>query len=77
MASRLSTTYVPLCDMCQRTCPFDGPLPSPDMVTARPSLASLDELRFRNPQLFKAGEFTTTRLCGSRFYLIEVLPLWI
>ena len=36
--------------------PFVGPLPSPSMVTAFPSQASLNQLRFLSPEYFRAGE---------------------
>jgi len=56
VASRSSSTYVPFCDINQGTCPFVGPRSSPGVVAARPILVSLRQLRFRNPQYFKAGE---------------------
>ena len=36
--------------------PFVGPLPSPSMVAACPSQASLNQLRFLSPEYFRAGE---------------------
>lgn len=56
MALCSSSTYVLFCDINQGAGPFVGPLRSPGMVKARPSLASLGQLRFRNPNFFKAGE---------------------
>ena len=56
MASRSSSTYIPFCDINQGTCPFVGPRSSRGVVAGRPILVSLRQLRFRNPQYFKAGE---------------------
>ena len=46
---------VPLRSLAQGTQPFVGPLASPEMVSSRPELGVLTNLRFRDPGHFKAG----------------------
>ena len=46
---------VPVCSLSQETQPFVGPLASPDMVSSRPELGVLNQLRFRDPDHFRAG----------------------
>ena len=41
--------------MSQGTQPFVGPLASPEMVSLRPDLGVLNQLRFRDPDHFRAG----------------------
>ena len=49
------TVPVPICSMSQGTQPFVGPLASPEMVSLRPDLGVLNQLRFRDPDHFRAG----------------------
>ena len=56
VAAKSSKGVIPLCDVTQGPSPFVGPLPSPSMVAACPSQASLSQLRFLNPEYFRAGE---------------------
>ena len=46
---------VPICPLSQGTQPFIGPLASPEMVSLRPDLGVLNQLRFRDPDHFRAG----------------------
>ena len=46
---------VPICSLSQGTQPFVGPLASPEMVSLRPELGVLSQLRFRDPDHFRAG----------------------
>ena len=46
---------VPLRSLAQGTQPFVGPLASPEMVSSRPELGVLTNLRFPDPGHFKAG----------------------
>ena len=46
---------VPLRSLAQGTQPFVGPLASPEMVSSRPELGVLTNLRFRDQSHFKAG----------------------
>lgn len=46
---------VPVCSLSQETQPFFGSLASPDMVSSRPELGVLNQLRFRDPDRFRAG----------------------
>ena len=46
---------VPVCSLSQGTQPFVGPLASPDMVSSRPELGVLNQLRFWDPDHFRAG----------------------
>ena len=46
---------VPVCSLSQGTQPFVSPLASPDMISSRPELGFLNQLRFRDPDHFRAG----------------------
>ena len=46
---------VPICSVSQRTKLFVGPLASPKMVSLRPDLGVLNQLRFNDPDHFRAG----------------------
>ena len=50
-----STVPVPICSVLQGTQPFVGPLASLEMVFLCPDLGVLNQLRFRNPDHFRAG----------------------
>ena len=56
IAANSSKDHIPLCNITQGLSPFVGPLPSPSMVAANPSQASLNQLRFLSPEYFRAGE---------------------
>ena len=49
------TVPVPICSVLQGTQPFVGPLASLEMVFLCPDLGVLNQLRFRNPDHFRAG----------------------
>ena len=49
------TVPVPICSVSQGTQPFVGPLASPEMVSLRPDLGVLNQLRFLDPDHFRAG----------------------
>ena len=49
------TVPVPFCSVSQGTQPFVGPLASPEMVSLRPDLGVLNQLRFRDPDHFRGG----------------------
>ena len=46
---------VPVRSLSQGTQPFVSPLASPDMISSRPELGVLNQLRFRDPDRFRAG----------------------
>ena len=46
---------VPVCSLSQGTQPFVAPLASPDMISSRPELGVLNQLRFRDPDHFRGG----------------------
>ena len=46
---------VPTCSLSQGIQPFVGPLASLEMVSIRPELGVLNQLRLRNPDHFRAG----------------------
>ena len=50
-----SRVPVPFYSLSQGIQPFVGPLASPDMVSSRPELGALNQLRFRDPDHFRAG----------------------
>ena len=56
VAANSSKGDILLCGITQGLSPFVGPLPSPSMVTACPSLPSLNQLRFLSPECFRAVE---------------------
>ena len=49
------TVPVPFCSVSQGTQPFVGPLASPEMVSLRPDLGVLNQVRFRDLDHFRAG----------------------
>ena len=46
---------VPICSLSQETQPFVGSLAFPEMVSLRSDLGVLNQLRFRDPDHFRAG----------------------
>ena len=46
---------VPICSLSQGIWPFVGPLASPEMVSSRPELGVLNQLRFHDLDHFRAG----------------------
>ena len=52
--------------MAQGTQPFVGPLAPPEMVSSRPQLGVLINLRFRDPGHFKAGMIHESFLVWQR-----------
>lgn len=59
------TVPVLICSLSQGTQPFVGPLASPGIVSLRPDLGVLDQLRFRAPDHFRAGKIHVS------------LPVWV
>ena len=57
---------VPLRPLAQGTQSFVGPLVSPEMVSSRPELGVLTNLRFRDPGHFKAGMIHESFLVWQR-----------
>ena len=55
---------VPVCSLSQGTQPFVSPIASPERFFSRPDLGVLNQLRFREPDHFRAG------------MIHDSLPLW-